>query len=310
MRIAIAGGSGFVGTPLVRELLARGDDVAVLTRNPARVQVGRPVLWDGRTQGDWSDEVAAADAVVNLAGENIAEGRWTRARKQQLVGSRLDATRAIVEALRSGPNRDRTLVNASAVGVYGDRGDELLDEDSPRGSGFLADLVVQWEAAAREADSVARVVILRFGIVLAADGGALRKMMMPFRFGAGGPIGNGRQWMSWIAREDLIRMVMWALDNDKASGVYDATAPEPVTNREFTQALGRAMHRPAVVPVPAIALRLALGQMAEEALLAGQRVVPRKARAEGFSFSAPTLEEALSAALSRQDSTIRPTFSN
>jgi uncharacterized protein len=152
-------------------------------------------------------------------------------------------------------------------------------------------------------------VILRFGVVLAADGGALKKMLLPFRFGAGGPIGNGRQWMSWIGREDLIRMVIWALGGN-AAGVYNATAPEPVTNRDFTRALGAALHRPALMPVPAVALRLALGQMAEEALLAGQRVLPRRAEKEGFGFAEPTLAGALPGALSRPDSTIRPTFSN
>ena len=309
MRIVIAGGSGFVGSALVRHLLARGDDVAVLTRRASHVRAGRPVEWDGRTRGAWWDEVAAADAVVNLAGESIAEGRWTEARKRELLGSRIDATRAIVEALRGAPAKPRALVNASAVGIYGDRGDEQLDESSARGSGFLADVVAAWEAAAREAQSVARVVLLRFGIVLAADGGALRKMMLPFRFGAGGPVGSGRQWMSWIAREDVVRMVAWAVDEGEARGVYNATAPEPVSNRDFARALGRAMHRPALVPAPAFAIRAALGQMGEEALLASQRALPRRAVEQGFSFSAPRLDHALNAALSHSDSTIRAPFS-
>jgi uncharacterized protein (TIGR01777 family) len=290
MRIVIAGGSGFIGEPLVRRLVARGDDVAVLSRNPAKVRAGRGVAWDGKTQGAWSEEVAAADAIVNLAGENVGEGRWTEERKRKLVTSRLDATGAIVQALRNAPPRDRVLVNASAVGYYGLRGDEELDEHGTRGRGFLAELVERWEAAAREAEPLARLVLLRFGVALAPDGGALKKMMLPFKLGAGGPVGSGRQWMSWIDRDDAVRIIEWAIDNRSARGVYNATAPEPVRNRDFTRALGRALHRPAFLPAPAFALRLAFGQMAEEVLLGGQRVVPRRAEREGFRFEVPTLD--------------------
>ncbi|HVE72077.1 MAG TPA: TIGR01777 family oxidoreductase [Thermoanaerobaculia bacterium] len=290
MRIVIAGGSGFLGEPLVRRLVGRGDDVAVLSRNPSKVEAGRGVQWDGKTQGAWSQEVASADAVVNLAGENVGEGRWTDARKQKLVASRLDATGAIAEALRSAPPRQRTLVNASAVGYYGLRGDEVLDETGTRGAGFLAGLVEQWEAAARAAEPMARLVLLRFGVVLAADGGALKKMMLPFKLGAGGPVGSGAQWMSWIDRDDAVRSVEWTLDTPNARGVYNVTAPEPVRNRDFARALGRALHRPAFMPAPAFALKLAFGDMAEEVLLGGQRVVPRRAEREGFVFEVPTLD--------------------
>lgn len=293
MRIVIAGGSGFLGEPLVRRLLARGDRVAVLSRNPSKVQVGRGVQWDGRTQGPWKEEVANADAVVNLAGENVGEGRWTGERKRQLVSSRIDATSAIVQALRSAPLRPRTLLNASAVGYYGVRADEVLDETAPRGEGFLAELVEKWEAATHPAQDVARVVLLRFGVVLAADGGALQKMMMPFKLGAGGPVGTGRQWMSWIDRDDAVRMAEWAIDRSEVRGVYNATGPEPVRNRDFTQALGRAMHRPAFMPAPAFALRIAFGQMADEVLLGGQRVVPKRADLEGFLFDTRTIEQSL-----------------
>ncbi|MFL6247049.1 MAG: TIGR01777 family oxidoreductase [Thermoanaerobaculia bacterium] len=293
MKIVVAGGSGFLGEPLVKRLLARGDDVAVLTRNPAHVRAGRAVQWDAKSQGAWSDEAAAADVIINLAGENIGEGRWTEERKKRMVASRLDATHAIVEALRRDASRSRTMINASAVGIYGDRGDELLDESSPRGAGFLAELVERWEGAAREAESLARLVLLRFGVVLDAEGGALRKMALPFRFGAGGPVGNGAQWMSWIDRDDAVRMIEWAIDRESARGIYNATSPQPVRNREFARALGRALHRPAFMPAPAFALRLVFGQMAEEVLLAGQRVVPRRAEAEGFAFERPALDAAL-----------------
>jgi uncharacterized protein len=293
MKIVIAGGSGFIGEPLVRRLLSRGDDVAVLSRDPAKIRAGRGVAWDGKTQGAWSSEVAAADAVINLAGENIADGRWTGERRQRLVASRLDSTHALVEAMQRDAARPRTFVNASAIGFYGDRGNEALDERASRGSGFLAELVEQWEAAAREAEPLARVALVRFGVVLAADGGALQKLVLPFKLGAGGPIGSGKQWMSWVDRDDAVRLIVWALDTPAAGGVYNATAPEPVRNRDFARELGRALHRPAVLPTPAFALRLAFGQMADEALLAGQRVLPRRASGEGFTFEHPSLASAL-----------------
>jgi len=290
VKIVVAGGTGFIGEPLVRRLVARGDDVTVLTRDPAKVETGRGVQWDGNTQGAWSNDVASADVIINLAGENIGDGRWTEERKRRLVDSRLNATSALVKALRGNP----TFISASAIGIYGDRGDEALDESSPRGSGFLADLVEQWEAATREAESIARVVIIRFGIVLSPDGGALKKMLLPFKLGAGGPIGNGRQWMSWVDRDDVLRLVEWTIDHSIARGVYNATAPEPVRNRDLSRALGRALHRPAIFPAPAFALRLMFGrEMAGEVLLAGQRVIPRRAREDGFAFTRVTLADAL-----------------
>jgi uncharacterized protein (TIGR01777 family) len=300
MRIVVAGGSGFLGEPLVRRLMGRGDDVAVLSRNPARVSAGRGVAWDAQTQGAWTSEIAAADAVVNLAGESVGDGRWTDERKARLVSSRLDATGAVVRALRDAPRPGRVLVNASAVGYYGFRSEEELDETAPRGEGFLADLVDRWEAAARDAETAARLVVLRFGVVLASDGGALKKMMLPFKLGGGGPVGSGRQWMSWIDREDAVRVVEWAIDTPEARGVYNATAPEPVRNRDFARSLGRALHRPSLIPAPAFALRLAFGEMAEEMLLGGQRVVPRRTEREGFRFDAPTLEASLTRQLGRE----------
>lgn len=293
MKIVVAGGSGFLGEPLVKRLQARGDDVAVLTRNTTHVRAGRAVQWDAKSQGAWSDEAAGADVVINLAGENVGEGRWTEERKKRMVASRLDGTHAIVEALRRDPARQRTMINASAVGIYGDRGDELLDESSARGSGFLADLVERWEAAAREAEPLARLVLLRFGVVLDAEGGALQKMALPFKLGAGGPVGNGEQWMSWIDRDDAVRFVEWVIDRESARGVYNVTSPQPVRNKEFARALGRALHRPSFMPTPAFALKLAFGQMAEEVLIAGQRVIPRRAEAEGFAYERPAIDAAL-----------------
>ncbi len=299
MNIVVAGGSGFLGQACVRRLLRRGDDVAVLSRHPSRVQAGRGVPWDGTSSGAWIGEIDRADAVVNLAGENIGDGRWTEARKQRLIDSRVDATGAIVAALEKAPSRKRTLIQASAVGFYGFDGEAEQDEDGSKGSGFLADLVDRWESAARPAAAIARLVILRFGVVLADDGGALQKMMLPFRFGGGGRVGDGRQWFSWIDRDDALAAIEWAIDREDARGVYNITAPEPVRNRDFATALGRAMHRPSLLPAPAIALRLLFGQMADEVLLGGQRVVPRRAQAEGFRFRFPAVETALGHVLDR-----------
>jgi uncharacterized protein (TIGR01777 family) len=293
-KIVVAGGSGFIGKPLVGRLVARGDDVAVLTRNSPNVCTGRALPWNPPSEGSWMYDVANADVVINLAGENVGGGRWTESRKTRLVESRVAATSALVSAMSQNPNEHRTFISASAIGFYGDRGDEILDESAPAGTGFLAEVTRRWEALARTGDPFGRIVILRFGIVLAADGGALAKLLLPFRLGAGGPMGSGHQWMSWIVRQDVLRMIEWSIDRDAANGVYNVTAPNPVTNREFASTLGHILHRPSFLPTPAFALRLALGsQMADEMLLGGQRVLPSRAAAEGFAFEYPGLEGAL-----------------
>jgi uncharacterized protein len=291
--VVIAGGTGFIGENLARRFSARGDDVTVLSRNPGKVRAGRGVPWDGRTQGAWSADVAGANVIINLAGENIGEGRWTEERKRRIVASRLDATNALIEALRAAPSRERTFISASAIGYYGPRGDELIDESTPSGDDFLAGICRRWEEAARGAEGLARLVIVRIGIVLAKDGGALGKMLLPFRLGVGGRFGSGRQWMSWIVRDDLLRLMEWAADEGTARGVYNATAPHPVRNGELTRALARALHRPAFAAMPAFALRLALGEMGESLLLAGQRVQPVRALDGGFRFGQERLEGAL-----------------
>ena len=283
MKIVVSGGTGFIGTPLVSRLRERGDEVVVLSRDPKH-----GVEWHPPSPGPWMSHVREADAVVNLAGASIAGGRWTDSRKAQLTSSRLIPLRALIDA------KPRVLIEASAVGYYGYISDETFDENGARGPGFLAELVDQWEAAAREADSFARVVLLRFGVVLDKSGGALKQMLPPFYFGAGGPIGNGKQWMSWVDREDVIRAIEWAIDTGSARGVYNVSAPNPVRNREFARALGRAVHRPAILPVPAFALRLLFGRgLADEALIGGQRAVPSRLQREGFTFRYPTLEASL-----------------
>jgi uncharacterized protein (TIGR01777 family) len=298
-RIVVAGGSGFIGEPLVRRLLARGDDVAVLTRNPTKVRAGRLISWNPPSQGEWSGQVANADVVINLAGENVGGGRWTSERKKRIMESRVAATTALVEAISRNPAHPRTFVSASATGFYGDRGDESLNERSAPGSGFLAEVTKRWEELARGAEPFARVVILRFGVVLAKDGGALAKLLLPFRLGAGGPMGNGQQWMPWIDRDDILRIIEWSIDRDATRGTYNATAPNPARNRDFARTLGRVLRRPAFMPTPAFALRLALGsEMANEMLLSGQRVLPKHAQDEGFEFACPELERALKHAVS------------
>jgi uncharacterized protein (TIGR01777 family) len=291
MKIVIAGGTGFLGEPLARRL-AEHNDVIVLTRDPSHVRAGRGVAWHPPQQGGWSADVANADVVINLAGENVGQ-RWTKSRKPRLVSSRLDSTRALVEAMKSAPSHPRTFISASAVGYYGPRGDEVVDENSPRGRGFLAGLVEKWEAAAREAEHVSRLVLPRFGVALDPSGGALAKMLPPFRLGVGGPVGRGMQWMSWVAREDVLRLVEWAIERGDARGVYNVTAPEPVRNRDFTRALARALHRPAILPIPPFVLKVIFGEMAEETLLAGQRAAPVRVTADGFVFRLPTIETAL-----------------
>jgi uncharacterized protein (TIGR01777 family) len=296
MKIVVAGGSGFLGEPFVRRLADRGHDVVVLSRNPERVRVGPGVPWNPPAVDGWANEIDDADAIVNLAGENIGAGRWTEERRRKLISSRVDSTRALVEAMKR-QARPRVFVSASAVGFYGDRGDETLDEQSSAGSGFLADLVKRWEEEARRAGDSARVVLARLGVVIGPGGGALEKMLLPFKLGVGGPIGSGTQWMSWVDRHDVQRFIEWALGRTDARGIFNVTSPQPVRNRDFSKALGRVLHRPAVMPVPSFVLRLALGQMADEALLASQRVLPKRTTESGFTFERPEIESALRHAL-------------
>ena len=292
MKVVVAGGTGFIGG-LLAERLSKRADVVVLSRQPSKVRHGRGVAWNPPQAGAWTSEIADADVVVNLAGENIGAGRWTDARKRALESSRLDATRALVEARKNAPKGERTLINASAVGFYGNRGDEALDESAGVGTGFLAEITSKWEAAARAAEPFARLVIARFGVVLDDGGGALAKMLLPFKLGVGGRIGSGEQWMSWVDREDVIRFLDWGIDQKNARGIYNVTSPEPVRNRDFVKALGRALHRPTVMPVPGFMLHALFGQMADETILGGQRVVPVRAMSEGFTFAHPKIEESL-----------------
>jgi uncharacterized protein (TIGR01777 family) len=299
MKIVIAGGSGFLGRPLAAALAADGHDIVTLSRGAAATGAQartRAVAWtpDGSI-GPWAAEIDGAGAVVNLAGESIAGKRWTAEQKRRILDSRVLATRSLVAAIAGARTPPAVLVSGSAVGYYGPRGDEKIPEDTPPGSDFLANVCVQWEGEAARAKAATRVVLLRTGLALERDGGALPQMLPPFQFGAGGPVGSGRQFWPWIHRADWIALVQWAIRTPAVAGAINGTAPNPVTNAEFARALGRAMHRPAFMPAPAFALKLLLGEMADALLLSGQRAVPERPEQLGFTFRYSRLDEALSA---------------
>ena len=292
MKIVIAGGSGFLGGALVSACRADGHEVTVLSRRasrPGEVQWLRPAA--GK---NWRGVLEHADAVVNLAGEGIADSRWTEARKRALIESRITATRALADAIRACAHPPSVFLSASGVGFYGTHGDEPLTEEAPSGSDFLAAICRDWEQEALRAADVTRVVLLRTGLVLARDGGALPRMALPFRFFVGGRVGSGRHYMSWIHRSDWVGLVRWALTNAAVAGPLNVTAPSPVTNTEFTRELAAALRRPALFPVPPFALRIALGrELADTALLNGQRAIPAKAQQLGYQFSFSTVGSAL-----------------
>lgn len=266
--------------------------VAVLTRRP-RAEAPTDLPWtpDGNA-GPWAAALSGADAVVNLAGEGIADSRWTDDRKRALRVSRVLSTRSLVAAIRQAAQPPAVFVSASGVGYYGPRGDEIVTESTPAGSDFLGALCVEWEREAEQASSVTRVAVTRSGLVLHPRGGALARMLAPFRFGVGGRLGSGSQYVPWIHLDDWIALVVWLISNPHARGAFNVSAPNPVTNAEFTRALGRAVHRPTLVPVPAFGLRVALGELSN-ALLTGQRAIPARAEEMGFRFQFPHLDEAL-----------------
>ncbi len=298
MKIILTGGTGFVGASLQSALSQQGHQVDVLTRRhgqPTLEKSGiRFVHWDPMKGGAWQESLKDADACINLAGESIAAKRWTKAQKMRVIESRCDATQALVHAIYRLQKKPKVLINASAVGFYGPHGDEIVTEKDGPGKDFLAQTCKAWEAhAIRAQDFGLRVVRLRIGIVLEKGGGALAKMIPPFRFFIGGPLGNGRQWMSWIHREDIIGLILWALENSQVSGALNATAPNPMTMKEFAAILGQVMRRPSFAAVPAFVLKLLLGEMSD-LLLNGQRVIPEKALQLGYQFKYPSLEPALS----------------
>lgn len=298
MKILISGSTGLVGSGLVRELKQAGHTVCRLVRPGTQMEAihgseGFDVRWDPTT-GELGGAAVGADGVVNLAGASIAGGRWTDERKKLLRSSRVDGTHALVSALAKMAARPRVLVSASAIGIYGNRDEEVVTEESHPGNDFLSGIAKDWEVEAEKAETLGiRVVRMRLGVVLAKNGGALPVMARPFRFGAGGRIGSGRQWMSWVSLEDVVGVIRLALENGTIRGAMNVVSPEPVRNAEFTAALAQALHRPALFPAPVFALRLMLGEMADALLLSSQRVVPAQLQKLGYEFQDTNLAATL-----------------
>ncbi|MGF1631724.1 MAG: TIGR01777 family oxidoreductase [Kiloniellaceae bacterium] len=295
--VLVTGGTGFVGRRLVAVLLAAGHHVTVMTRDPRKAATLPTPL---RIVTDFAEiaENIPVDAIVNLAGEPLADGLWTRAKRSTIIASRVTTTRRMIDWLGERRQKPQVLVSASAVGWYGLRGDEALSEQDTARVCFTQEVCVRWEQEARKAEHLGvRVVRLRIGLVLGREGGLLASMLTPFEFGLGGKLGDGAQWMSWIVRDDLVRLILYALENERLEGAVNATAPNPVRNADFTRALARALRRPAVLALPAGLLRRVAGDLARELLLGGQRVLPVKAETAGFVFRQPTLEAALAEAV-------------
>jgi uncharacterized protein (TIGR01777 family) len=292
-RVLITGATGFIGRALVSDLAAGGFEIIALTRDPGKSAVlfgpdVRSEKWDGRTAEGWGPLVDGALAIVNLAGDNLAEGRWTRAKKARILRSRVEAGGAVVDALRPLRQKPRVVVQASAVGAYGSRGDEELDELSSPGGGFLADVVRQWEDSTREVEAMGvRRVVIRSGLVLGRGAGVFPRLLAPFRFFAGGTLGTGRQWFSWIHLVDEVRAVRFLIEREDLSGPFNLAAPGAGREKDVCRALGKALGRPCWLPVPAFVLKALFGEKARETLLAGQRVLPRRLTAAGFVFKYP-----------------------
>jgi len=296
MKVAITGATGFVGSRLVERLQAQGHQPLILTRNRASADRAFPTLeivaYTPTESGSWQQAIAGCDAVVHLAGEPIAESRWTPERKQEILNSRQLSTQKIVEAIAQANPKPTVLVNASAIGYYGTSETATFDESSPAGNDFLAEVCQAWEAEAQKVkDAGVRLVILRLGIVL-GDGGALAKMTPPFKVFAGGPIGTGRQWFSWIHRDDLVNLILEALSRKDIEGVFNATAPNPVRMTELCQTIGETLNRPSWLPVPSFALEALLGEGAK-VVLEGQQVLPKRTTSYGFKYRYPTVKQAL-----------------
>ncbi len=297
MKVLVTGASGLIGAALCDALLARDDDVAGLTRDPGKARRAQPGIewhaWEPTLERPAAAAFDGAEGVVNLVGEKINQ-RWTDAAKRKIMESRRTATHNLVGAIAGLDRKPRVLVSQSAVGYYGDGGDAVLDESAPPGAGFDSEVVQEWEKAARESEGAGvRLVILRSGQILNPQGGMLGELLTPFKLGVGGPLAGGEQYVAWIHRDDEIGLILWALDNEGVSGVLNATAPHPATNREFSKALGRALGRPAVMPVPGLVLDLKFGHEFGRVLRGGQRVVPKRAQELGYEFEHPELDEAL-----------------
>lgn len=298
-RILITGATGFIGEPLCRELVGNGYQVVAIGRNPERADKlfqGKvtAIGWDDFGSDIPSELVEDAAAIVNLAGDNIAAGRWTEKKKALILQSRLKVGKAVTKATRNAKKKPRVLIQASGIGYYGDRGDEELDEKSSNGKGFLADVAEKWEGSVRGVETMGvRTATVRLGVVLGKNGGVVSRLVTPFRFFAGGHPGSGKQWMSWIHLKDVIGAIRMLIENENCNGTFNLTAPEPIVAKKFYDTFGKTMHRPCVFPMPAFMLRLMLGEIADELLLTSSRVVPKKLLEAVYKYSFPNLYEAL-----------------
>jgi uncharacterized protein len=301
MRVLVTGASGLIGSAVCDALLARGDEVVGLTRDPAKARPKNPTVnwhaWQAETERPPPAALEGVDAVVNLIGEEINQ-RLTDAAKQRIRESRVTASRNLLQGIEAMSDRPSAFIGQSAIGYYGDRGAKMLDEESQAGTGFAAEIPVAWEAAEREAERLGlRTVILRTGLVLTKDGGLLKQLLLPFKLGVGGPLGSGEQYMSWIHLDDEVGLILWAIDDERVSGIINATAPNPVTNKEFSKALGRALGRPAFIPAPKFAVALLRGNELADTVMGGSRVLPRRATDLGYEFRYTEVGPAIEAAL-------------
>ena len=301
MRVLVTGATGLIGSALCDALLSRGDEVVGLTRDPDKARPKNPTVhwyaWQATAERPPTEALTGVDGVVNLIGEEINQ-RLTDQAKVRIRESRLVSTRNLLQGIQAAPSKPQVFIGQSAIGYYGDRGAKILDEESPPGDGFTADIPIDWETAERKAEGiVTRVVIFRTGLVISKRGGLLKQLLLPFKLGVGGPIAGGEQFMSWIHIDDEVGLLLWALDNDRVSGIVNATAPNPVTNRELSKALGRALRRPAFMPIPKFAVSALRGGELADAVAGGARVLPRRALDLGYEFRHPELDEALRSAL-------------
>jgi len=296
MRIIITGATGLIGSVLCKKLYP-DYEITALSRHPEKTRLGQNVTvvqWDAKSPGRWTRYIEGADAVVNLSGENVASGRWTKVKKQRILESRVNSTKAIVDTIALAEKKPAVLIQASATGFYGSCGDAEIDENAGKGAGFLPEVCEKWEQAAGPVEAVGtRLVIIRTGIVLSRDGGALPRMVQPFKFFLGGYPGTGKQWVSWISMDDEIAAIRFLIENKQLSGIFNLTSPEPVIMKELCQAIGRILKSPSRLKIPAVVLRIALGKMADETILADQRVIPPRLLKAGFKFRNTKIEEAL-----------------
>jgi len=299
MKIIIAGGSGFIGRALLQSFDLKKDSVSVLSRNPQATQKQFPetvrcLTWDGLNTTHWQDEIDSQTVLINLVGENVGKGRWSAALKKRILNSRVVAGQAMVKAATQAKQKPLLLIQSSGISYYGNVADIALNEESPQGEGFLADVSRQWEASSAEIEKLdVRRVIMRSGLVLGRGGGLLKKMVLPYQLFIGGPLGSGRQVLSWIHLDDLIRAIHFFIEKEQLKGVFNLTAPDPVTMDEFSKTMGAVLKRPAIFRVPGFVLKLLLGQMAEETVLAGQKVIPAGLLNADFTFKYPQLKPAL-----------------